>query len=332
MPMTPTILAVTLTGLLLIWRLLLDYVPMRPLNDLAQKSPRIRKRDWTIHYAPLFAALVLSLIGARFTLLLSLIIIILYTAAQLVSWWWPYLKGGSVEQKARWTQQYGRTHRFLPGISDHSVPVTSQVMTGVLTILVLIGLVSGLTAGKADSKEVTAPLTQASPSPGATTDKPALIETAFTQAGQKPEQVLIAAFNNAKSTLDIAINAINHEDIVKAIIEARIRGVQIRVITDRSESTNVTQQEKLKNLLQSGIPVKENSRKGLMDLKMAVIDGEVGATGSFNYTTNAATANDEILVIIRDKTAVNQWKTQFEAMWNDTVNFRELQVGVVQKK
>jgi phosphatidylserine/phosphatidylglycerophosphate/cardiolipin synthase-like enzyme len=333
MLMNISILAAIFTGLLLLWRLVIDYVPMYPLNDLTRKTARSRNRDWTVHYVPLILAFLLSLSSNRLPAALGLLIVLLYGAVQTVTWWLPYVKGGTDVQKTRWDSLYGKTHRILPRISDHTVPDTSHVVTGLLTVLVLVFMAGHLWTGGSDSKAaapVSGATSPAQPSPGKPTETP-LVETAFTQAGQKPEQLLIRSIQSAKTSLDIAINAINNEEIVKAILQARIDGAEVRIITDRAESTGAAQAERLKSFLTAGIPVKENSRKGLMNLKMAVMDDHTGVTGSFNYTDNAINSNDELLVIIRDKATITQWKQQFDAMWNDAENFKDLKLGVVKK-
>jgi phosphatidylserine/phosphatidylglycerophosphate/cardiolipin synthase-like enzyme len=330
--MTVSLLAPILTGLLLIWRLALDYIPLGRLNDLSRKSARSRRRDFTIHYIPLALIFLLSLLTYRAASAVALVLALAYAAVQVINWWLPYFRGGTDSQKARWEGAYGRTHRILPRIKDHSVPDTSHLITGILTVVVFITLGSHLLAGPSVKEtSAKAPDNKAGIGAAAPTQAP-LVETAFTQAGQKPDQLLITAIQSAKKSIDIAINAINHEEIVKAIVQARINGVEIRIITDRSESTNTLQAEKLKTLLNAGIPVKENARKGLMNLKMAVFDDHTGATGSFNYTENASNANDELLVLIHNTETVAGWKKRFEDMWADKENYKDLQIGVVQKK
>jgi phosphatidylserine/phosphatidylglycerophosphate/cardiolipin synthase-like enzyme len=330
--MTVSLLAPILTGLLLIWRLALDYIPLGRLNDLSRKSARSRRRDFTIHYIPLALIFLLSLLTYRMASAVAVVLALAYAAVQVINWWLPYFRGGTDSQKARWEGAYGRTHRILPHIKDHSVPDTSHLITGILTVVVFITLGSHLLAGPSVKEtSAKAPDNKAGTGAAAPTQAP-LVETAFTQAGQKPDQLLISAIQSAKKSIDIAINAINHEEIVKAIVQARINGVEIRIITDRSESTNTLQAEKLKTLLNAGIPVKENARKGLMNLKLAVFDDHTGATGSFNYTENASNANDELLVLIHNAETVAGWKKRFEDMWADKENYKDLQLGVVQKK
>jgi phosphatidylserine/phosphatidylglycerophosphate/cardiolipin synthase-like enzyme len=63
-----------------------------------------------------------------------------------------------------------------------------------------------------------------------------------------------------------------------------------------------------------------------------VFDDHTGATGSFNYTENASNANDELLVLIHNTETVAGWKKRFEDLWADKENYKDLQIGVVQKK
>jgi phosphatidylserine/phosphatidylglycerophosphate/cardiolipin synthase-like enzyme len=322
--------AVVVTGALLLWRLVMDYIPLFPLNDLSRKSVMSHSRDWTAHYVPLGLAMLLNMSPFPLAIGVGLVISCLYVVLQAVTCWLPYWTGSSDNQKERYEQAYGRTHRFLPRIRDHLVPDTQHVITGVLAVIMVVGTLGHLLAAgghepSAASKEALALSGSAS---AAEAQK---IETAFTQAGQKPEELLIKAIGEAKTSLDIAINAINHDGIVSAIIDARIRGVYVRVITDRSEAGNAAQAEKLRSLADSGIPVRENTRKGLMDLKMSLIDDYTAVTGSFNYTVNASTVNDEMLVIVRDSNVVKEWKERFEAMWGDTQNFREWKTAAAKK-
>ncbi|MBX6396549.1 MAG: phospholipase D family protein [Alicyclobacillaceae bacterium] len=151
----------------------------------------------------------------------------------------------------------------------------------------------------------------------------AYVDWAFTQAGQHPEKKLEDVIGSAKQSLDIAIYSLTKPDIVKAIEEARKRGVAVRIITDQEGAKNRTQQESLKILKGAGIPIKVNTHKGLMHLKVTIADKSVVTAGSFNYTTAASTTNDEVLVVIRDPAMAKAWDEQFERMWNDSGNFKE---------
>jgi phosphatidylserine/phosphatidylglycerophosphate/cardiolipin synthase-like enzyme len=87
---------------------------------------------------------------------------------------------------------------------------------------------------------------------------------------------------------------------VKAIEKAHKRGVQVRIIMDHQEAQNKFQAQELKMLREKGIPIKENTHRGLIHLKVTIADKSVVTTGSFNYTTAASITNDEVPVVIHD--------------------------------
>ncbi|MFC4769709.1 phospholipase D-like domain-containing protein [Effusibacillus consociatus] len=145
----------------------------------------------------------------------------------------------------------------------------------------------------------------------------------FTQADEHPERAIRSVIQNAKSTLDIAIYSITEDSIVKEIVNAKRRGVKVRVITDDQQVQNKYQNEDIRKLLSEGIPVKVNSHSGLMHLKMTVADRQVFAVGSFNYTKAASTTNDEVLIVLNDPQGAEKCGREFERMWNDSKEFRD---------
>ncbi|TJY43552.1 phospholipase D family protein [Cohnella pontilimi] len=156
------------------------------------------------------------------------------------------------------------------------------------------------------------------------------VEWSFTQAGQHPERQLVQVIDSAEKTLDIAIYSLTYPDIVDAIKQAKRRGVEVRLITDYSQSKGKTQSEALKLLGSAGIPIKINKHSGLMHLKMTIADGKIGTTGSFNYSKAASTVNDEMLIVFREEEAARSFHEQFERMWNDTENFAALETRIAQ--
>lgn len=148
------------------------------------------------------------------------------------------------------------------------------------------------------------------------------ITSAYTKAGQHPENLVIDAINRAKSTLDIAIYSFTHPGIAAAIIAAKNRGVAVRMITDRGEYKNSPSQTKQIDVIRAaGIIVKQNTHSGLMHLKVSIIDRSVMLEGSFNYTIQASTQNDEGIWKLPFPQVALDGEAQFERMWNDTKGF-----------
>ncbi|MFM1654874.1 phospholipase D-like domain-containing protein [Brevibacillus sp. B_LB10_24] len=156
------------------------------------------------------------------------------------------------------------------------------------------------------------------------------IEWAFTQAKQHPEKLLIDVINSAQASLDVAIYSLTHPDVVAAIRDAKKRGVNVRVITDKQQLGGKSQTSALKILGSAGIPTKINTHNGLMHLKMVVADQKIATTGSFNYSKAASTVNDEVLVVLRDETVAKAFSQQFENMWNDQDAFESIELRIAQ--
>ena len=147
------------------------------------------------------------------------------------------------------------------------------------------------------------------------------IQYFFSQAKQQPDQELIKIINASKSNLDIAIFSITKKEIVDSILQAKKRGVDVRIITDRQQSTFKYEKNELIILSNAKIPIKVNSHKGNMELKVAIVDKKILTTGSYNYTDEATINSDEVLEVVNDSKVAEGFESQFERMWNDTKNF-----------
>lgn len=156
------------------------------------------------------------------------------------------------------------------------------------------------------------------------------VQWAFTQEDQHPEQRLIEVIKGAQQSLDIAIYSLTYPDIVGAIRDASRRGVAVRVLTDRIQSSGKTQKEALKLLGSAGVPIKINKHSGLMHLKMTVADRQVATTGSFNYSKAASTTNDEMLVVLRDAAAAEAFAAAFERAWADKDGYETLSASIAE--
>ncbi|MGA9048393.1 MAG: phospholipase D-like domain-containing protein [Dehalococcoidia bacterium] len=138
----------------------------------------------------------------------------------------------------------------------------------------------------------------------------------FPRAGQDPAPILVNLYNGASTSLDVAIYSLTHPDIVKAIGDAKQRGVRVRVITDKEQAAGNTQKHAMNDLLNLGIPVKVNIHSGLMHLKMSMIDGKTATIGSYNYTLSASQQNDEVMAVVTQPAFVNSCQDEFNRLWD----------------
>ncbi|MFC5449092.1 phospholipase D-like domain-containing protein [Paenibacillus aestuarii] len=149
------------------------------------------------------------------------------------------------------------------------------------------------------------------------------LQWAYTREGEHPEKMLVDVINSAKSTLNISIYSITLDEIVNAILAAHKRGVKVRIMSDGDQSASKYQKEDLQKLRSTGIPIKVDTHPGYLHLKMTCADGQIVTTGSFNYSKQAATDNDEILVVIKNEKMAQAYEKVFEDNWNDKKNFQD---------
>lgn len=143
----------------------------------------------------------------------------------------------------------------------------------------------------------------------------------WTFQGERQHKVILDTIADASRSLEIAIFTFTDPDIAAALLEAKKRGVDVKIITDRSQSEKSTQHLLLQTLAKHHIPIKTNRHPGLMHLKMLIADYELVLTGSYNFSNSARRTNDELLMRLRDRIFVADCLNAFGFMWNDKDQF-----------
>ncbi len=128
------------------------------------------------------------------------------------------------------------------------------------------------------------------------------------------QQAIINAIDNAEQKIDVAMYTFTEGDIAKALIAAKDRGVQVRVLLDGDNASG--SYSKATFLANNGISIKKETGSGLMHDKFAVLDDSVVLTGSFNWTANAEARNDENLLIIKSHEIAAKYAATFQTLWS----------------
>jgi phosphatidylserine/phosphatidylglycerophosphate/cardiolipin synthase-like enzyme len=137
----------------------------------------------------------------------------------------------------------------------------------------------------------------------------------------KPADRLVGLYRGARHAIYIATYGLTYPPVVKALVAAKKRGVDVRVITDRGKLDDRHQRAALETLRLAGVPIKINRHDGLMHMKQVVVDDQVNTSGSMNQTSSAAFYNDERLDILHDAASTQQAKEKFLKMWADHVRY-----------
>jgi phosphatidylserine/phosphatidylglycerophosphate/cardiolipin synthase-like enzyme len=138
-----------------------------------------------------------------------------------------------------------------------------------------------------------------------------------------PLDRVVILYQHAKRYIYVSVYGLTYPRAVEALVAAKKRGVDVRMLTDQERTQEVKQNTALKTLRLAGIPIRVNQHEGLMHLKQVVIDDEVNASGSMNHTTSGNFYNDERMDIITDHGISVKAREQFLSMWNDHARFME---------
>jgi phosphatidylserine/phosphatidylglycerophosphate/cardiolipin synthase-like enzyme len=116
-----------------------------------------------------------------------------------------------------------------------------------------------------------------------------------------PLSTVLRTINDARMTIRVQMYALTLQEVVSALVRAKGRGVDVRVIVDRGQlHQDRSDSFRVAALASAGVPVLVDTVPGLMHNKVMVIDGETVLTGSFNYTWGAEHWNAENLLVLHD--------------------------------
>lgn len=127
---------------------------------------------------------------------------------------------------------------------------------------------------------------------------------------------LVNAINSARRTLDIAAFEFNEPSLELAILSAHGRGVQVRIVTDDEHGLEDIEGS-ISKFVKAGIPVVDDGRSALMHNKIMIIDGLTVWTGATNFTRNGMYRNNNNMVALRSRRAVEYYQAEFNEMFVD---------------
>lgn len=122
---------------------------------------------------------------------------------------------------------------------------------------------------------------------------------------------IVSVLTDAKRVVLVQAYSFTSAPIARALVEAHERGIDVRVILDKSQ---VSERYSIaKFLMNAGIPVWIDDKVAIAHNKVMIIDEETVITGSFNFTRSAQERNAENLLIIRDRDLAAKYLRNWEA-------------------
>ncbi len=135
-------------------------------------------------------------------------------------------------------------------------------------------------------------------------------------------QAVIDVINAAQSQVLMMAYSFTYDPIVKALMDAHARGIDVELVFDRANEVDL--RSDMPRCIESGMKVLVDAEHAIAHNKLMIVDKKVIVTGSFNFTRQAEDANAENLLVMRhDKALVEKYLQYYE---NHKVHCRKPQL------
>ena len=124
---------------------------------------------------------------------------------------------------------------------------------------------------------------------------------------------VIPLVNSAKKYIYIPAFILTHDELATALIQAKKRGVDVKIIIDATNT--FASRSKVKILRNATVPVKVENYAGKVHSKTIIIDDKYIIAGSMNFTKSGESKNDENALIIEDARLARYYRGFFEYLW-----------------
>ncbi len=138
-------------------------------------------------------------------------------------------------------------------------------------------------------------------------------ESRFT--GAPIENAMVKVIDGAQQKIDLAAFQFNSQPVTDALLRAKNRGVQIRMVVD-GDFTMKSPDSTIDQLETVGISiVSDGTRGAYMHDKFMVIDGQYVWTGSTNFTVNDIYNNNNSSIFIRSTQLAQNYTDEFNELF-----------------
>ena len=140
-----------------------------------------------------------------------------------------------------------------------------------------------------------------------------LVSIYFSPKSNTYENGLKKLIQNAEQYIYIPVFYLTHKDLAQQLINAKNRGVEIKIILDATAARNRYSMHT--ELRKNGIKVKVENFGGKMHIKSIIVDDKYIVSGSMNLTKAGNSKNDENTIVVQNSNLAKQYKSYFVKLW-----------------
>lgn len=142
------------------------------------------------------------------------------------------------------------------------------------------------------------------------------IDAGFSPEGSA-QQLVLRTLDDARESIRLMGYSFTSPDVVKSLVAARRRGVDVRVVVDDRGNRSRASQSAMNVVVNAGIPLRTNGQYRIMHDKVIITDGQNVQLGSYNYTRSAAESNSENALVVREVPALAQtYLAHWQSRWD----------------
>ena len=131
------------------------------------------------------------------------------------------------------------------------------------------------------------------------------IEVAFSQEAGA-EALVVKVLASAQQTIRLTGYSFTSPAVVKGLVEAKRRGVDVKVLLDDRGNRGQSSLVAIRMITDANIPLKVIFSYVIHHDKYIVVDGWHTETGSFNYSQAAARSNSENVLVVWNNPGIAQ--------------------------
>jgi phosphatidylserine/phosphatidylglycerophosphate/cardiolipin synthase-like enzyme len=211
--------------------------------------------------------------------------------------------------------------------------MTKHSRLALLSILLVSALILAGCGNPTLPAATPVPATSASATTAPGTENLSWLKVYFTNPNPPDNQAngidrfVVPVLDAATKSIDVASFDFTLPSVTHALVNARKRGVTVRVVLDEvngdhqleaSESANIEAFDALKALQDAGIPVVNGGRSsGLMHDKIIIVDGTTLFMGSWNMSYNDTFRNNNNLLQITAQKLIANYQAKFNELFVD---------------
>jgi phosphatidylserine/phosphatidylglycerophosphate/cardiolipin synthase-like enzyme len=152
------------------------------------------------------------------------------------------------------------------------------------------------------------------PNPVVTLGDGTVIENYFSTHDKVADR-LIDKINQANRSIRFLAFSFTHDGMALAMLRRSASGVLVQGVFEKTQA--VPPYSEFDRLQQAGLSVFHDANPRNMHHKVIVLDDETTVAGSFNFSDNADTRNDENVVIIRSQDVAKRFQEEFQRVFSD---------------